>query len=70
MAKNVRIKRPNDGYEIWMVLDPDTVEVNLELPSTVFVLENKENLKDLDLDQPRTDSINSDNRPQARTSPR
>jgi hypothetical protein len=70
MAKSVRVKRPNDGYEIWMVLDPDTVEVNLELPSTVFVLENKENLKDLDLDRPRADSINSDNRPQARTSTR
>jgi hypothetical protein len=67
MAKNIRIKRPNDAYEIWMVLDPDTVAVNLELPPTVFVLENKENLKDLDLDQPRSDSINSDNRPQGRT---
>ena len=57
MARSIKISRPNDGYDIWLVLNQDSVEVNPELPDTAFVLENREHMKDMDLDRPGKDSI-------------
>ena len=57
MARSIKISRPNDGYDIWLVLNQDSVEVNPELPGTAFILENREHMKDLDLDRPGKDSI-------------
>jgi hypothetical protein len=57
MARTIKISRPNDGYEIWLMLNQDSVEVNPDLPGTAFVLENREHMKDMDLDKSGKDSI-------------
>jgi hypothetical protein len=67
MARSVKISRPNDGYDIWLVLNQDSVEVNPELPDTAFVLENREHMKDMDLDRPGKDSIPAELRERARS---
>ena len=46
------IQRLNDGYSISVEIEPDTLEINTELPSTAFVLENTERMKEVDLDEP------------------
>ncbi|HSE96682.1 MAG TPA: hypothetical protein VLD57_00340, partial [Blastocatellia bacterium] len=49
----VIVDRRNDGYRIELTLVKETVEINLELPGTTFVLENTEGLKEVDLDATR-----------------
>jgi hypothetical protein len=49
----VVVDRRYDGYRIELTLEKETVEVNLELPGTTFILENTEGLKEVDLDAPR-----------------
>jgi hypothetical protein len=65
-AKNIKIRRPNDGYDLSLELDPNSLQMNPELPSTTFVLENTEHLRELDLDQPEKAPSNSDLRGGAR----
>jgi len=67
MARTIKISRPNDGYDIWLVLNQDSVEVNPELPSTAFELENRDRMKDLDLDRPEKGSIPAEIRERARS---
>jgi len=43
-------RRNTDGYRIELKLEPDTVEINAELPETTFKLENVERLPEVDLD--------------------
>ncbi|MCI0490225.1 MAG: hypothetical protein L0229_26830 [Blastocatellia bacterium] len=49
----VLIDRRNDGYSIVLTLKKSSVEINAKLPNTTFVLENKEQLEEIDLDAPR-----------------
>ncbi|HWP44557.1 MAG TPA: hypothetical protein VNO14_15025, partial [Blastocatellia bacterium] len=49
----VVVDRRNDGYRIELTLVEETVEINLELPGTTFILENTEGLKEVNLDAPR-----------------
>lgn len=46
------IERLNDGYSLTLELDPDSIQINGELPPTAFRLENVQQLKEIDLDQP------------------
>ena len=43
-------RRNTDGYRLELKLEPDTVEINAELPETTFTLENIERLPEVDLD--------------------
>lgn len=48
----VTIDRRNaDGYRLELKLEPDTVEINPQLPESTFKLENVEGLPEVDLDQ-------------------
>ncbi|MEK6300474.1 MAG: hypothetical protein AABO41_07100 [Acidobacteriota bacterium] len=50
--KLVTIDRRNtDGYRLDLKLEPDTVEINPELPDTTFKLANTEQLPEVDLDR-------------------
>lgn len=50
----VTIDRRNaDGYRLELKLEPDTVEINTDLPDTTFKLENTERLPEVDLDHRR-----------------
>lgn len=49
--RHVVIDRRNDGYRLDLKLVPETVEVNAELPSTTFTLENTEKLEEINLDE-------------------
>jgi hypothetical protein len=49
---HVIIDRRNDGYRLDLRLVQETVEVNAELPSTTFELENTEKLEEINLDEP------------------
>lgn len=53
---HVIIDRRNDGYRLDLKLVQDTVEVNAELPTTTFELENTEGLEEINLDEPRKTS--------------
>lgn len=53
----VIIDRRNDGYSIELNLDKSSVEINGELPETVFVLENTQGLQEIDLDAPRKETM-------------
>lgn len=66
MPRKVRIDRQNDGYRLELTLEKDSAEVNVELPETTFVLENKKNLAEVDLDAPRNASADLTRKPQAR----
>lgn len=59
----VTIDRRNDGYQLKIELDKDSVELNAELPPNLFKLENSEHLEELNLDAPRKAS-NEPNRKQ------
>ena len=59
----VIIDRRNDGYRLDLRLEPETVEVNAELPMTTFVLENNENLEEINLDAPRKATTDPPRRP-------
>ena len=48
----VLVSRPHDGYGARFSFSPENFELNPELPQTAFVLENKENLPETDLDKP------------------
>jgi hypothetical protein len=67
MARTIKISRPNDGYDIQLVLNQDSVEINPELPATAFVLENREHMKDMDLDRSGRESIPVELRERARS---
>ncbi|HKV39576.1 MAG TPA: hypothetical protein VJX67_10210 [Blastocatellia bacterium] len=60
MPGSVEIKRPYDGYDISLVLNHSSVQINLTLPPTTFTLENIYHMKEIDLDQARTESITAD----------
>jgi hypothetical protein len=49
---HVVIDRRSDGYRLDLMLVAETVEINDELPSTTFHLENTEKLEELNLDAP------------------
>jgi hypothetical protein len=63
LPKHVIIDRRNDGYRLDLMLVADTVEVNVELPSTTFELENTENLEELNLDAPRKNATEATSKP-------
>lgn len=50
---HVIIDRRNDGYRLDLELVPETIEINPELPSTTFELQNTEGLEEINLDAPR-----------------
>lgn len=51
--EEITVDRQNDGYQIKLFIERDSIELNQELPDTAFRLENRENLKELNLDEPR-----------------
>jgi hypothetical protein len=51
--EEIIVDRRNDGYQIRLILDRDSVEINLELPENIFKLDNSENLREVNLDEPR-----------------
>jgi hypothetical protein len=53
LPAKVIVDRRSDGYRIELTLEKETVEINLDLPETTFVLENTEGLKEVNLDAPR-----------------
>ncbi len=52
LPRVVLVSRPHDGYGARFSFSPENFELNPELPQTAFVLENKENLPETDLDKP------------------
>ena len=48
----VLVSRPHDGYGARFSFSPENFELNPELPNTAFILENRENLPETDLDKP------------------
>jgi hypothetical protein len=60
----VVVDRRSDGYRIELQIERETAEINAELPSTTFVLENTKNLKELNLDEPRKASAAQGRRPE------
>jgi hypothetical protein len=50
--ETVTIERRGDGYSITLELEKDSIEINPKLPETAFVLENIEQLKEVNLDEP------------------
>src|SRR5215813_5017220 len=63
--KHVIIDRRNDGYRLDLKLIADTVEVNAELPTTTFVLENQEHLEEINMDAPRKATTDPPRKPNA-----
>jgi hypothetical protein len=53
----VVIQRRNDGYALNLHLDKDSVEVNPVLPGPAFTLENTDQLKEVNLDEPRKTGV-------------
>jgi hypothetical protein len=51
--EEILVDRRNDGYQIRLIIERDSVEINLELPENIFKLENREKLKEVNLDEPR-----------------
>lgn len=62
-SQNISIDRRHDGYSVKLVLEKDSVEVDLQLPPTTFVLENTRQLKEVNLDEPRRSSSTSNRSP-------
>lgn len=60
---HVIIDRRNDGYRLDLLLVAETVEVNAELPTTTFDLENTEKLEEINLDAPRKASTEPPRKP-------
>ncbi len=48
----VWINRPHDGYSVRLTFNEEKVELNQDLPASVFVLENTDKLPETDLDKP------------------
>jgi hypothetical protein len=65
LPKHVIIDRRGDGYSLDLKLEPETVEVNAELPTTTFDLENTEKLEEINLDEPRKASSAPPRKPNA-----
>lgn len=54
LPTKVSITRPQDHYQLSLTYQsPDSVVLDREFPADVFVLENKNNLPEVDLDAPR-----------------
>ncbi len=51
--EEIIVDRRNDGYQITLILERDSIQINPELPDSAFRLENTENLKEVNLDEPR-----------------
>lgn len=51
--QEIVVDRRNDGYQIKLYIEKESIEINLELPDKAFKLENTENLKEVNLDEPR-----------------
>lgn len=47
------LDRRTDGYKLILDMDKEDIELNIELPPTVFQLENTEKLKEINMDEPR-----------------
>lgn len=60
---HVIIDRRNDGYRLDLSLVPETVEVNAELPTTTFTLENTQNLEEINLDAPHKATTEAPRKP-------
>jgi hypothetical protein len=58
-SKIINIERRHDGYSVKLELEKDSVEVDPQLPGKVFILENTRQLKEVNLDEPRTTSTSS-----------
>jgi hypothetical protein len=50
----ILVTRPHDGYSARLTFSEDRFEVNPQLPSNAFMLENTEGLPETDLDKPIT----------------
>ena len=64
--KEVIVERRNDGYSIKVEVIEKSVEVNAELPDSVFILQNDDNLEEIDLDAPRKAEASTDGKPGTR----
>lgn len=63
LPARVIIDRRNDGYRLDLRIVTDTVEVNAELPTTTFDLENTEKLEEVNLDAPHKASTEPPRKP-------
>ncbi len=52
----VIVDRRNDGYRIELDIEPNSVEINEDLPDNIFDLPNKENLEEINLDAPKANT--------------
>lgn len=50
----ILVSRPHDGYSARLLFNETNFEINPELPTAAFTLENTEKLKEVDLDKPPT----------------
>ncbi len=50
LPKKIFMRRPIDNYAVTITLKPETVQVDGEIPSTAFTLNNDEGLPEVDLD--------------------
>lgn len=63
LPRHVSIDRRNDGYRLVLDLVRETVEVNGELPTTTFDLQNTDKLEEINLDEPRKASTEPPRKP-------
>lgn len=54
--RHIVIDRRNDGYRLFLELERDSIETNIDLPDTTFKLENDEHMQEIDLDAPHKDA--------------
>lgn len=60
---HVIVDRRNDGYRLEIQLQPETIEINPELPPTTFELENTEKLEEVNLDSPHKTATEQPRKP-------
>lgn len=54
--RHIVIDRRNDGYRLFLELEKDSIETNIDLPEPTFKLDNDEHMEEIDLDAPRKDA--------------
>jgi len=68
LPRHVIIDRRNDGYRLDLKLVVETVDVNADLPSTTFDLDNKDKLEEINLDAPHKAAVQEPRKPNPKPS--
>lgn len=55
--QEITVDRRNDGYQTKLIIETESVEINIDIPDSSFKLENLEKLPEKNLDEPRRTEI-------------